>query len=190
MKDGSRRPRRRVADERAIEARKRRPIDVRKSIEFVFISAQHDDDVAAAGVGERDAGVCGRAERRGNAGNDFEWNALLVQEERFLAAAVEDERVTPLESRDELSLAGFFGEQERDRILRGIALGGRADLDLFGVDRRQPQQARRRAIVNDDIGVRQDASAAYADEPRIAGARADENHVSNRIGHGCPVGPK
>ena len=55
-----------------------------------------------------------------------------MQEQRFLAAAVEDVRVAPLEPRDDLALAGFLGNQVADGFLRGR--GGRrgAQVDAFG----------------------------------------------------------
>ena len=53
-----------------------------------------------------------RGEQRRHAGDDLEGHALLVQEQRFGAAAIEHERVAPLEPRDHLALARLFGERK------------------------------------------------------------------------------
>ena len=52
----------RVADDRAIQLRKAGPIDPRLGAAAVFVAADEGQGVAAAGIGDRDAGV-GRARR-------------------------------------------------------------------------------------------------------------------------------
>ena len=79
-------------------------------------------------AGTRDAG--------GNAGHDLERHALLVQEQRFLAAAVEHERVAPLQPRDRLALARLLGEQVADGFLRHRLRARRADVDQLGAGAR------------------------------------------------------
>ena len=110
-------PRSGVADERAAEPREARPVDVGRRAAFVFVPAHERHAVAAAWIGQRHAGIARRADRGRNAGHDLERDAVLVQEQRFLAAAIEQERIAPLEPRDDLSLARFFHEQVVDRFL-------------------------------------------------------------------------
>ena len=110
-------PRPGVADERAAKPREARPVDVRRRAALVFVAAHERHRVAAAGIGERHAGITRRADRGRNAGHDLERHAVLVQEQRFLAAAIEDERIAPLEARDDLSFARFLDEQVVDGFL-------------------------------------------------------------------------
>ena len=96
----------------------------------------------ASGIRDRHAGVGRPADRRRNARHDLERDALLVQEQRFLAAAVEHERVAPLEPHDGLALARLLGEQEADRVLIERLRRRGADVDPLGV---RPGQAQQRA---------------------------------------------
>ena len=43
---------------------------------------------------------------------------MLVQEERLFASPIEDERVAPLQPRNDFSFTCFLHEQITDRILR------------------------------------------------------------------------
>jgi hypothetical protein len=64
-----------------------------------------------------------------------------VQEQRLFAAAIEDERVAPLQARDGLAFARLLGEQVIDRFLRH-RLGRRgADVDELGARPRMHQQS-------------------------------------------------
>ena len=70
-------------------------------------------------------------------------NALFVEEQRFLAAAVEHERIAPFQPDDGLALARLLREQEADRFLLERLRRGGADIDLLGVRSRGAQQPRR-----------------------------------------------
>ena len=102
----------RVADDGAIEPREARPVDVGEDAVLVLVSAHQRDRVAAARIGHRDAGIRRHPDAERNTGHDLERNALLVQEQRFLASAIEDERVAPFQPRHELAFARFLDEQE------------------------------------------------------------------------------
>ena len=95
----------RVADDGAVEVREARPIDRRRRLAIVFVAADEGERVAAAGIGSGDA----RITRDGNPGRDarhhLEADALFVEEQRFGAAAIEDERIAPFQPRNRLALA-------------------------------------------------------------------------------------
>ena len=168
-------PRPGVADERAAEPRKACPVDVGRRAAFVFVPAHERHAVAAPRIGQRHAGITRRADCGRNARHDLERNAVLVQEQRFLAAAIEQERIAPLEPRDDFSLARFLHEQVVDRFLIERLRRCRAEVDLLGLLPRIPQQPRlHEMVVEHDVGSREIAGAAGADEPGIAGAGADE----------------
>ncbi len=97
-----------VADDGAVEAGETRPVDRRRVLAFVFVTAHERQRVATAGIGDRHAGVTGDGDAGGNSGHDLEADALLVQEQRFGAAAIEDERVAPLEPRRPSCLPALF----------------------------------------------------------------------------------
>ena len=98
-----------------------------------------------------------------------------MEEQRFLAAAVEHERVAPLQPDDDLAFARFLGEQKADRVLLERLRRRRTDVDALGVGPRAAQQPRMDAMVVDDhVGGLEVALAADADERRIPGSGADD----------------
>ena len=77
-----------------------------------------------------------------------------MQEDGFLAAAVEDERVAPLEPHDDLALARLVGEQVADGVLIERLGRGGADVDALGVRRRgAARRGGHAVIVEDDVGM-------------------------------------
>ena len=98
----------------------------------------------------------------GTPGHHLERDALLVQEQRFLAAAIEHERVAPLQPRDDLAFARLLGEQVADRLLRHRLRRRGADVDQLGAAlARASAAAARRVVVDDDVG-----RAAGSSRPR------------------------
>ncbi len=96
---------------------------------------------------------------------------MLVQEQRFLAATVEHERIAPLQPRDDFALARFFDEQVVDGFLIERLRRGQPDVDLLGVLPRIAEQARmHEVVVNARHRQPQVAKAADADEAWVAGA--------------------
>ncbi len=141
------------------------------------MTAHDGERVAAARVGERDAGVGGNAEDYRHPRHDFEGNALLVQEQRFLAAAIEDERVALLEARHDLAFARLLGQQEADRVLVGGFAGRAAHVDALGPARGQIEDARvHRVVVDHDVGRTEAALAPGGDETGCARTRANQIH--------------
>ena len=136
-----------VADDRAVQPREARPIHRRAGFAFVLVAANEREGVAAAGVGERDAGVARRADAGRNTRHHLEPHALLVQEQRLGAAVIEDKRIAPLQARDNFSLAGFFREQVANRFLLERLRRGHPDIDAFGLRARRSQQPRMHQVV-------------------------------------------
>src|SRR5207247_6101776 len=108
-----------------------------------FVPAEERQRIAAAGIRNRHAGIAGDGDSRRHARHDLEWDALLMEKERFGSAAVEDERVAPLQARDGLALTRLLDQQITDRFLLQ-RLGRRAaEVDLFRVSARVGQELRR-----------------------------------------------
>ena len=107
---------------------------------FVFVAAHERHGVAAAGIGDRNAGVRAWRRSRRHARDHLEAHALFVQEQRFLAAVIEQERIAPLEPRHGLAFARFLGQQVADRFLIARLGRGAADVDPLGMRRRDVEQ--------------------------------------------------
>ena len=64
----------------------------------------------------------------------------VVKEERLFAALIEEKRIAPLQSRHGLAFARLFSEQVTNGVLIARLGRGAADVDPFGVFRRNRQQ--------------------------------------------------
>ena len=165
----------RITDERAAEAREALPVDLGGSAAFTFVAPHERQRVPSARICERHTGVGRHTDGGRDARHHFERNAVFVQEQRFLTALVEHERVAPLEARHYLAFARLFDEQIVDRLLRQRLGRREAQVDLFGILARIAEQARmHEMVVQHDIGGGEIAESSDADEPGIAGAGADE----------------
>jgi len=102
-----------------------------------------------------------------------------VQEQRFLGAAAEQERVTPFQPGHQQALARLVGHKHRNGVLGHRAFGGRTHLDPFGVGSCQAHDRRHGAVVHHDIGVGQYLSSPRGQQAGVAGACADENDSSS-----------
>ena len=174
------------ADERAAKARQPRPVDVGRRVDFALVAADERQRVAGARVGHGHASVGEAADRRRNAGNDLERYALLVQEQRLFAAAVEHERVSPLQPHDRPTLARLFGQQKADGVLIERFRRRRSDVDQLGARLREAQQAAVHAMVeDDDVGRLEATLAAHAHERGVTGAGTDD--VDTRSIHGSTL---
>ena len=110
-----------------------------------------------------------------HAGHHFVLHALLVQEQRFFAALIEQERIAPLEPRHRLALARLLGEQIADRVLIARLGRGAADVDALGVLGRDLEQLGMHEVIEDhDVGFLQAAIPAQGDEVGRAGTGADQ----------------
>ena len=86
-----------VEDERAGEARERRPVERRLRLVGVLVAGDERHAAGELAVRDGDAGVGGRGDAGGDAGHDLELDPGLAQPQRLLAAAAEHERVAALQ---------------------------------------------------------------------------------------------
>jgi hypothetical protein len=116
------------------------------------VATNEDKGVATARIGNRNACIrCGAKAGR-DSRNHLERHTLLVQEQRLTSPAVEYEWIAPLQSRDDLALAGFLGQQIADGLLFERLRGGDADVNFFRVRPRVSEKPRMNGvIVEDDI---------------------------------------
>ncbi len=170
-------PRARVADDRAAEPGQTGPVDLGRLVGLRLVAAHEYERVAGAGIGHRDSGVAWRANGRGDAGDDFEGHALLVQEHRLASAAVEHVRIAPLEPHDRFALSRFFRQEEADRVLLHRLRRGRADIDPFRFRPRGAQQACvDEMVVDDDVSRLERAQTTHADEAGVARSGTDDGN--------------
>ena len=122
-------------------------------------------------------------ERRGHAGHDLKRDAGIGQRFGFFAAAAEDEGVAAFEADYGEAAARAVDEHAADFVL-GEFVGGFlfADVDAFGVGRGEIEEGRvGEVIVENGVGLLEDAAAFEGDELRVAGAGSDEVDLH---GHG------
>ena len=125
---------------------------------------------------ERHAGVGGDAQRRGDAGDDFEGDAGIGQRFGLFAAASEDERIAALEPDHGEAAARALDQHGADLFL-GEGVGGflLADVEALGVGRGEIEQGVGGEVVEEDgVGLLQNAAAFDGDEIGIAGPGAYE----------------
>ena len=176
-----------VRDDRAVQLGERGPVDAGLFAAFILMPANERDRVAAAGIGDRHAGVGAGADRVGHARHHFVLHALFVQEQRFLAALVEQERIAPLQPRDGLALARLLGEQEADRILIARLRRGAANVDALGMLGRDCEQVGMHEVIEDHhVGFLQAAKPAQGNQVGRAGSGAD--HIDDRFHTGILQG--
>ena len=77
-----------IADDRAVEMRQAAPVDRAARLAVHVVAVHERERIAAARIGDGDAGVDRARHRRRHARHDFKPDALLVQEQRFRRAAV------------------------------------------------------------------------------------------------------
>ena len=98
-----------------------------------------------------------------------------MEEQRFFAAVIEQERVAALQSRHHLAFARLLGNQEADGVLRARVGGPAADVDSLGLRRRVVQHVGVHAVVvDDDLGLLQALVAPQRNQVRRARSRANQ----------------
>ena len=173
----------RVADDGAVELRQAGPVDGGARLALVLVPAHERQRVAAAWIGDGDAGIARHADAGRHAGHDLEAHALFVQKQRFRAASIEDERIAPLQPGDRLAFARLFGQQIADGFLFERLRSRTADVDLLRVRSCVAQQARvNKMIVKHHVRRLEALESADRDEPGITGSGADEIHRRARHG--------
>ena len=124
----------------------------------------------------RHAGVGGAGQRGGDARHHFEGDAVRVQELQLLAAAPEHEGVAALEPHHAAAGARMLQHQRVDAVLADVVVGGLlAHFDELGVAARQRQHAGAdQAVVQDHVGLVEQAQRTQREQARIARTGADE----------------
>ena len=133
-------------------------------------------------VRQRNAGVRRDAQRRGDAGNDFERHAGLGQRFGLLAAASEQERIAALQTDHVPATPRAVDEHGADLVLRVHAIGFLlADVDALGVGGGESEQRRGSQVVEEHgIGGFEQAAALDGDEIGIARAGAHQVDLSHK----------
>jgi len=158
------------------------PVHLRRLVGLVLVAANERQYVAGFRIRHGDPRVGRPADGGRDPGDHFERETLFVQEQRFLAAAVEHEWVAPLEAHDRLPLARLLGEQQTDGLLLQRLGSRRADVDPLRTGPGLAKQPHVDAmVVDDDVRGLEVPLAPHADERGIARARADD--VDTRLFH-------
>ena len=150
------------------------------------VAGDEGDGRSMFAMGERDSGVGGDAQRRGHAGYDLKRDAGIGQRFGFFAAAAEDEGVAAFEADYGESAARPVDEHAADFVLREFVRGFLfADVDAFGAGRGEIEEGRvGEVIVENGVGLLEDAAAFDSDELRVARPGSDEvdlhGHGANR----------
>ena len=127
-------------------------------------------------MGHGDAGVGGRRDAGGDPGHDLEGDLGGDERLGLLAAAAEDERVAALQPHDARPGAGAVDEQVLDLALLDRRVAGLlADVEELGVVADAVERAGRdQAVVEDDVGARQELERARRHQARVPWPGADE----------------
>ena len=134
-------------------------------------------------MGDRNTRIGRHGDCRGHARNDLKRHALLFQQQRFLAAAPEDERVSALQAHDAFPFFRFVGQQLVDvALLHRMVRGRLADVNHFRVILRPPQDAVvGEAVIDHDVGFLQTFNGLQCNQPIISRSRAYKKYHSRHI---------
>ncbi len=146
------------------------------------VAGGKDTDLRMVAMGQRDAGIGSATCCCGNAGNDFEGNAVFSERFDLLAAASENERIAALQANDALALLGQPDQQYIDFFLRqGVVRGLLAGIDFLCFGAGQIKYAfGAQVIVYDDIRFTNQAGRLQGHEFGIAGAATDKIDSSGK----------
>ena len=142
-------------------------------------------------VRQRYACIRATGDRRGDAGHDFERDALRPQELYFLAAAAEDERIAALQAHDPPAGLSLFEHDFVDATLPDrMPARLLADADAIGVATRESEHfGRDEAVVQDYVRLLQCAQCVEGQQAGIARPGANQHHGAAlrrvRVGQGA-----
>ena len=177
-----------VERKRLLFARETGPV---QAVVFGFRMGGHEAHrLRVIAMGQRNAGVSRAGQRGGDAGHHFVADAVRAQEFEFFAAAAEDETVAALQPHDAFAGARVFQHQCVDLFLRHVVMAGfLAHFDAFGIAARKFQHlGADQAVVQDHIGLVEQAQPAQGEQTRVAGAGADQRHAAFRLHVGIARG--
>ena len=140
------------------------------------VPGDEGDGGGVLAMGERHAGVGGNAEGSGHAGHDFKGYAGIGQGLGFFAAAAEEEGVAALEAHHGQAAARALDEQAADFLLRECVRRFLfADVEAFGVGWGEREEGGvGQMVVENGVGLLEDAASLDGDEIGVAGSRADK----------------
>ena len=152
------------------------------------MAGDEGDGAGPAAVGQRQAGVGRRPQRRRHAGNDLVIDAGLGQRFRLFAAAAEHERVAALEADHAPAGAGRLDHLQMDAgDALGMAAGQLIDADQLRLFRRVFQQTGgHETVVQNQIGLGQALDGAEGEQTGVARPGADQGD-GRRWVHGDPL---
>ncbi len=136
-------------------------------------------------MGDGNAGIRGRRDGGGDAGDDLKPHAGGHQCLAFLAAAAKNEWVAALEAHDAPAFEALLDQQAVDLVLGHRVAGGLlADVDLLGIGAVAQELRVGQVVVDDDLGRLEEGNPADGEEAGVAGASADEIDDALFGGHG------
>jgi hypothetical protein len=148
----------------------------------IEVTGDHGEVGGQAAVRQRDAGRGRAGGRRGQPGDDGHRHPGCHAREPLLATPAEHERVAALQPDDALAGQRALDEHRVDLNLRQVlSMRGLATVDHLDVGgQRVEQVARREAVDDHDVSVRDEAATAHGDELRIARPATDQHHLAAR----------
>ena len=169
-------------------AGERLPVERRLVLLGILVAGDEGDGGRVVAMGDRDPRVRGGGDARRDPGHDLEVDPRSGERLGLLAAAAEDERVTALEPHHAAPQACVLDHQRFDPLLRGPAVPGLlADVDQLGVRTRAIEdRGRNQAVVEHDVGGRDELPRLHRDQAGIAGAGAHEVHDARPRAHRVP----
>ena len=158
-------------------------------VDGMVLEVAGDEDAALRmlTMREREAKAGGGAEGGSDAGNNFNGYAGGGEDVHFFAAPPENEGIAALEANHKLACERLFDEQLADVVLRhGVIAGHLADKNAFGRRRDEfKNPVADEIVVDDDLGLLQQARAFERDQFGVAGAGSDKGNVA--AARGCCV---
>jgi hypothetical protein len=144
------------------------------------MTGNNGDGGSGIPMGHRDARAQGRRQRRGDARNHLEWDAVSGQELGFLGAAAEQERIAAPQPDHHPALSGLTRQQLADvalprfvppyRFAHVDALGRRLHIrQHFLLDQ---------AVIHHYVAALQQPGGLHGEQLGVAGAGAHEVHFS------------
>ena len=148
---------------------------------LAVVTGDEGDALREPAVRERQSRAGRGAQGRGDPGHHDVGNTVGLQDFELLAAAAEDERVATLQARDALSGAGELDQQLVDALLLAALTGLLADKDAARVAARAIEYGlAHQAVIEDHVGLLQQLQSPQRQQIRIAGAGADQIHLTER----------
>ena len=168
---------------RLARLQERRPVEI--DLAVLPVAGHEHAGLRVVAMGEGNARIGRRADRRGNARADLKRDPLRGERFDLLAAAAEHEGIAALETQHPLALLGELDQQRADLALRQfVVVRLLADIDALRLAPHEVHHARvGEPVVEHDVGLLHEAQGAEGQKIGIAGPRADEiDFAARRLG--------